>query len=415
MRFWRWGLTVVLMAGLAASARAVDRISGVQIVPRNDGVTQPADAPMIPGATVVGNEIRLPKGGVNVELEFIASGWGEVGDELGAIQATVDSSGYLGLNANPASNPDLIPLGFPADPLRGAFQAVLVCNISHRDCGPGMSPCGPFEGVCTRNPRFIFYPVASSPHLLLNTATLNYWWGSVTNPASACLPDPGPGPDPFDYGYLGTLILQVPLGAVGTYELPLIDHPDFTFWTDCDAFAIDLPQLVSARITILDCDQDGTSDGREIDLGLSTDCNANFIPDSCEIAGGQVPDCNSNAVPDSCDPDSDGDGSIDACEACPNDPLKTTPGVCGCGSPDVDLDMNGEIDACDLCPNDPLKTTPGACGCGTPDEDLNGNGTPDCFDGIPAASTWGLMALALSLLVAAKIVFGGRRSFRQVG
>jgi hypothetical protein len=33
--------------------------------------------------------------------------------------------------------------------------------------------------------------------------------------------------------------------------------------------------------------------------------------------------------------DADADGVGDACDGCPNDPAKTTPGLCGCGTPDI--------------------------------------------------------------------------------
>lgn len=49
---------------------------------------------------------------------------------------------------------------------------------------------------------------------------------------------------------------------------------------------------------------------------------------------------------------------------CPNDPLKTDPGICGCGTPDIDSDNDLTYDCNDLCPNDPNKTEPGECGCG---------------------------------------------------
>src|SRR5262249_11447282 len=69
-----------------------------------------------------------------------------------------------------------------------------------------------------------------------------------------------------------------------------------------------------------------------------TDCNHNGIPDAVDIATGHSRDCNANGIPDECETDSDGDGTIDACDGCPNDPLKTSPGACGCGVPDTDSD-----------------------------------------------------------------------------
>ncbi len=43
-----------------------------------------------------------------------------------------------------------------------------------------------------------------------------------------------------------------------------------------------------------------------------------------------------------------------------------------------DSDGDGVGDGCDECPNDPYKTEPGSCGCGTPDIDPDGDGIPDC-------------------------------------
>jgi outer membrane protein assembly factor BamB len=45
------------------------------------------------------------------------------------------------------------------------------------------------------------------------------------------------------------------------------------------------------------------------------------------------------------DPDADNDGIIDCLDGCPNDPLKTDPGLCGCGVPDVgDCGLTGMDD-----------------------------------------------------------------------
>ncbi len=70
-------------------------------------------------------------------------------------------------------------------------------------------------------------------------------------------------------------------------------------------------------------------------------------------------------------------------DLCPNDPNKTSPGVCGCGNDDVIDAISGQFicsDPRDLCPNDPNKTDPGICGCGQSDEDKNRNGLADCVD-----------------------------------
>ncbi len=123
--------------------------------------------------------------------------------------------------------------------------------------------------------------------------------------------------------------------------------------------------------------------------------------------------------------DSDDDGTLDCVDGCPVDPLKTAPGVCGCGIADADSDSDGVADCIDTCPgfDDALdgdgdtvpdgcdvcngddatgdpdgdgtcndldgcpanadKIDPGACGCGVPDTDTDGDGTADCIDVCP--------------------------------
>lgn len=70
-------------------------------------------------------------------------------------------------------------------------------------------------------------------------------------------------------------------------------------------------------------------------------------------------------------------------DSCPDDALKSSPGVCGCGVPDTDLDADGALDCQEQCPNDPGKQMPGVCGCGRADSDTDGDGTLDCNDDCP--------------------------------
>ena len=50
----------------------------------------------------------------------------------------------------------------------------------------------------------------------------------------------------------------------------------------------------------------------------------------------------------------------------------------------------------DACPDDPYKFDPGVCGCGMLDTD--NDGTPDCIDTIPRITEWGIIALSLLML-----------------
>ncbi len=83
------------------------------------------------------------------------------------------------------------------------------------------------------------------------------------------------------------------------------------------------------------------------------------------------------------DTDVDLDGTPDCDDGCPADPSKTTPGACGCGVTDTDADLDGTPDCSDLCPNDPNTSAPGLCGCGVAETDTDLDGTPDCNDGCP--------------------------------
>jgi hypothetical protein len=70
-------------------------------------------------------------------------------------------------------------------------------------------------------------------------------------------------------------------------------------------------------------------------------------------------------------PDSDGDGTCDVQDGCPEDPAKIVPGGCGCGVIDADGDGDGVLDCHDNCPaqanSDQLDTdgdgTGDACEC----------------------------------------------------
>jgi hypothetical protein len=83
------------------------------------------------------------------------------------------------------------------------------------------------------------------------------------------------------------------------------------------------------------------------------------------------------------DLDSDLDGTLDCVDDCPGDVAKIALGVCGCGLREVDADDDGTRDCIDACPGDASKSTNGACGCGVSDDDRDGDGTADCIDSCP--------------------------------
>jgi hypothetical protein len=89
------------------------------------------------------------------------------------------------------------------------------------------------------------------------------------------------------------------------------------------------------------------------------------------------------------DVDTDGDGTLDCVDGCPNDPNKTAGGICGCGVAYTDTDGDGTADCLDGCPNDPNKIAAGQCGCGNPDTDTDADGVADCIDNCVAIANPG--------------------------
>ncbi len=183
---------------------------------------------------------------------------------------------------------------------------------------------------------------------------------------------------------------------INNIEQVLVDNPASGTWTvqvqgtsvpqGPQVFSVCASPALGTGGTV-DCNNNGIPDDQDIadcdGNAWCSDCNGNGVPDGCDIADGTSTDCDGNGTPDECQLDTDGDGVIDACDGCPNDPDKTAPGECGCGVPDTDTDGDGVPDCNDGCPNDPDKTEPGICGCGSPDVDSDGDGVLDCNDGCP--------------------------------
>ena len=151
--------------------------------------------------------------------------------------------------------------------------------------------------------------------------------------------------------------------------------------------------------------------------------------------------CDGDAEGDACEDewanqDDDKDGCCNGVDECPTDPAKCEEGQCGCFEDEIDTDGDCDdpvppgcegmcMDCVDLCPLSPIKCAPGICGCDRLDEgDADGDGVLDCVDecpgvndaifapgcqgAIPTVSEWGLVILALLLLVAGKVYFGRR-------
>ncbi|MGD8395426.1 MAG: thrombospondin type 3 repeat-containing protein, partial [Candidatus Eiseniibacteriota bacterium] len=94
---------------------------------------------------------------------------------------------------------------------------------------------------------------------------------------------------------------------------------------------------------------DADLDGVTIVCGDCDDGDPDVYPGAPEICDGQDNQCPGDVGYGEIDegPDTDGDGVSDCFDGCPADPLKTDPGICGCGVSDVDSDGDTTVDCLD--------------------------------------------------------------------
>jgi len=140
--------------------------------------------------TIIGNEIILHETGQIVTLEIYVSGWSP--KLLKTVQATVNSSKYSnGVGGT------LIPYGWPGTPENGCF-------------------------IDTSRTDFVFNGMVFIDAVY--HSALDYMWG-------ATLLMGGKSDGGFSY-YLGTLVLEIPTTANGSYIIDFIDGTSNTFMKD---------------------------------------------------------------------------------------------------------------------------------------------------------------------------------------
>lgn len=345
---------------------------------------------------IEGRELFLVNGGVTVTLEVRVSGWDpdQNGDaRIALYQATVDANSFV------------------SDGTGSLELAALTCQ-DNGDC-LATAECTT-QGVCDptgswnvdeSHPDFLF---AGFPTIALSDV-LNIRLGAILFELERTVVDRGKPK------YLGTLIVDVPEGATGTFTIAFNDGNSFL--GDREGQDIPVAGHHPARITILpDCNDNGVPDITDIlnetsedcdNNGIpdecveeSDDCNGNVQPDACDIAQGVSFDCNNNGIPDDCialEVDCNSNRFPDACDIAE----RRSTDCNGNGIPDecawleIDCNNNNHPDVCDIsrgthkdCNNDGiLDVCQFDCNHnGADDEcdiadgiapDLDGNGVPD--------------------------------------
>ncbi|MBU0718399.1 MAG: hypothetical protein KJ749_09140 [Planctomycetes bacterium] len=315
--------------------------------------------------TVDGTTITLEGGDQQVTLEIRLSGWAP--SLLSTYQAQIESTDSY----NNSLGDPLTPVGWPDSTTDGAF-------------------------ITTSRSDFPFFGLTAIP--AVSTYVLNYLWGAaLLNPANSV-------PDTGGSYYGGTLILDVPAGALGVYTIVFHDHADWTFMRDEDSGPISRT-LSSATINVLCANNDICDDGDgctedicEADGTCSHELNYDDDVWCCNPTFGtleRISDFNDCTV-DVCDP---ADGSVthtpvgegtscggppsgacdaqDTCDAFGNCIEQHAPPETGCGS-SLDDDCT-DPDSCDGAGNCLANHEDPGVGCGDPsDTDCT---DPDTCDG----------------------------------
>jgi len=229
-------------------------------------VAASGDVLCLPGQGGCGdNEILLSAGGQTVTLFLQVSGWDpdQDGDPLlGAYQGVVDATTYEGGLAYGVAHPthpgnvgtivgvDLAPVGGPTGPpCEGAYVARRVCSPVEDDFSQADMlskcrfdfECPPSHPYCVDREDYVFY--GEDYALAVSCTTVDHAWSGAS---STCKVDP----DAMTSFYGGTLLLEVPAEAKGTYNVDFVHDSNFTLFNRCLGPLIPGLTMIPAQITI---------------------------------------------------------------------------------------------------------------------------------------------------------------------
>ncbi len=387
-RFHRPRFRFALLFSLLAVANVANAQSGgasITLQPVPPKTVPPSDYP--PGTTIVGSEINLGSVPARVWLEVHVTGWAP--EQLKYAQVKLNQygsndgeAGFDGANAKCGDEPAV-----GAEDLRGAFQS---CSTT-ADCRASMSgrtsscqygePVSCIDGYCNfvvhtgfvRSPGFMdrcdpAWIGKDVPHLSALHCDPECVFGVAVESnfrETHSLSD-------FHPSYLGTMVVDVPANAKGTYTIGY--KVDETFLLNGNAFPNSFisASLIPAKITVpcgRCCHGVATDVTGCIERVSAIQCATNapsavFQPnENCPASGG--PACPACALDEHCDDGAFCNG-VEVCEAS---------GFCGPGT--------APCAAYEACEED----------------------TDACAPRIPTVTFWGMIVLTFLLMIAAKLSY----------
>ncbi len=373
-----------------------------------------------------GANIVIPAGGVTVELALRVFGWGATGDgTLLSVQATMDGTSYCSGTGDP-----LNPVGYPGAPVLACPQGSgcpldgSTCNqggfINTKICTGDGLPCdtvacnGAVPGnFCVDDSDYIFFGTGGAPIAAIAYPGLNYEIAGVSTGSSVA--DSG-----STNKYFGTLLINVPAGAVGTYTIAYSADSERTFSADGAAKSFATVNLLPATITI-------TSGACCYNIGPSTtQCQNDVTSGVCSGLGGNFefragemcpPIGATNIGPDAGNgqecPACDSDASCNDSNACTDDSCDIASGVCSNTdnyNPTTDCCDPGNggltaIDDFDICTADSCDAATGAVAndpagaSGVSCDDNRACTVNDACDGVSSDADGGCMGEDVNLIV----------------
>ena len=317
-------------------------------------------------------EYKIPAGGEQIQINIYGEGWANFPGvpDLRAVQATVIAAGYSN-----GQGGDLVPLGWPGTPLDGAYIPRTYCSPTFGGDGrPCVSPfsliCTVGGGICVYNSDYIF-PGTNHDLSAVCVSALDYGWSSATTVGSVT--------DPGVRKVFGTLVLEVPANAAGTYVIAV--NPDRNVSFMAFGFTVPIPGLMftAACITVI-------TGSCCSDIGPGTTvCTDGLTADECDILPGPRLFTANETCAEPCPAASTG-------KCCYNIGANT---VCADGI---------TTDACDTFAGPRTFTSDADCS-----EPCPGDDEPPPPPDMPAVSDWGAATLVLLILAGITIKFATMR------
>lgn len=343
--------------------------------------------PYPPGTSIVGQEIRLPRGGLRVWVEWRIRNWDPDGNGTPRVriyEAQLDWKGFRGEYAVPPGNVDLHPAFERCEGEDLAEQASCVARLGGGHCvGPDSQPMAGcvFDYCCMpayldrTRPDVIGSEFVEFELYALAAPFFNWRFAGIQKEAHSVI-DQG-----LTY-YARTLVIEVPQGAKGKYSIGFDYCTDGspcyegnTFLAD-DSLPYGLIYLAAVRNAV-------------INIGIGKCCSA---------MGSDTTSCEDGVT-------------LDECEALPATRAFLLGEEC---SGDIDADCGDIRGAC--CDHkvfdEPCREDSLVMDCACPGCEWSPKSTCDELDcrraSIPTLSDWGLITFTLLLLIGAKVAFGRR-------